>query len=242
MSGPALRQPPVGGARRPWQHCRVVAVRPETPHARTLRLALPVWNPHAPGQHYVVRLTAPDGYRAERSYSVASPPEDAGHIELTVERLADGEVSPHLHDAVEVGDELEVRGPFGGWFVWDGARPAVLVGGGSGVVPLMAMLRSRRARGLGVPLRMVVSARSLEDLLYRDEYGEETTVVLTRAVPAGWPRPPGRLSAADLALALLPGATVYVCGSAGFAGTAERLLAGLGVAPGDVRVERFGPS
>ena len=242
LDGPPLRRPPAGGARREWQRARVVQVRVETPHARTFRLELPVWNAHVPGQHYVVRLTAPDGYRAERSYSVASPPEDVGHVELTVERLADGEVSGYLHDGVRVGDELEVRGPFGGWFVWDGRTPALLVGGGSGVVPLMAMVRHRRALGLAVPLHLVVSARSREDLLYADEYGEESTVVLTRAVPPGWARPPGRLTAADLAPHAVEGATVYVCGSTGFAGAAERLLAEVGVPAGSIRVERFGPS
>jgi ferredoxin-NADP reductase len=212
-----------------------------------------VWEAHLPGQHYVVRLTAPDGYRAERSYSVASPPEDRGFVELTVERLADGEVSGFLHDAVRPGDELTVRGPFGGWFVWRGRTPALLVGGGSGVVPLMAMLRSRRARHLDVPLHLVVSARSREDLFYADEYGEETTVVLSRAVPAGFARPPGRLALADLVAPVRAvgadaaggaagGADVYVCGSTGFAGAAERLLVEAGVPAGSIRVERFGPS
>ena len=245
LGGPPLRRPPAGGARREWQHGRVVEVRVETSHARTFRLALPVWNAPVPGQHYVVRLTAPDGYRAERSYSVASPPEDAGHIELTVERLADGEVSGYLHDAVRVGDELEVRGPFGGWFVWNGRTPALLVGGGSGVVPLMAMVRHRRALGLDVPLHLVVAARTREDLFYADEYGEESTLVFSRAVPDGFPRPPGRLTAADLAPHVArvgDGATVYVCGSAGFAGAAERLLAEVGVPAGSIRVERFGPA
>lgn len=247
-----LRRPPAGGARREWQSARVVAVRRETDRTATFRLELPTWHPHLPGQHYVVRLTAPDGYRAERSYSVASPPEDAGHVELTVERLADGEVSSYLHDGVRVGDALEVRGPFGGWFVWRGDAPALLVGGGSGVVPLVAMLRHARAAGLAVPLRLVVSARSAEELLFAGEYGDETTVVLTRTAAEGWPRPPGRLRADDLAPAVAAvfgdGAgegraapAAYVCGSAGFASAAERLLAEVGVPAGSIRVERFGP-
>ncbi len=245
-----LRRVPPGGARREWQGARVVQVRRETARASTFRLALPVWHPHVPGQHYVVRLTAPDGYRAERSYSVASPPEDAGHVELTVERLDEGEVSTHLHDAVEVGDVLQVRGPFGGWFVWRGDTPALLVGGGSGVVPLVAMLRHARAAGRTAPLRLVVSARTRDDLLFAGEYGPETTVVLTREARDGRPRSgraPGRLRADDLAPAVaelfaLPGATAYVCGSAGFAGAAERLLAEVGAPAGALRVERFGPS
>lgn len=253
MPGPAVRRPPAGGARREWQRAEVVEVRDETSSARTLRLRLPVWHPHLPGQHYVVRLTAPDGYRAERSYSVASPPEDRGCIELTVERLADGEVSGYLHDAVRVGDSLEVRGPFGGWFVWRGDAPALLVGGGSGVVPLMAVLRSRRARGSDVPVHLVVSARSAADLFYADEllgeFPEQATVVLTREVPEGFGRPPGRLSVADLAPWVdalgadgEDGADVFVCGSTAFAGAAETLLQDAGVPAGSIRVERFGPS
>lgn len=230
--------------RHRFQSATVVQVRRETPVASTFRLELPVWHPHVPGQHYVVRLTAPDGYRAERSYSIASPPEDVGHVELTVERLEEGEVSSYLHDAVREGDRLEVRGPFGGWFVWHGHDPVLLVGGGSGVVPLMAMVRHARAAGVAVP-RLVVSARSHEELFYAGEYGEETTVVLTRSTPHGWARPAGRLAAGDLApaLAALPqGATTYVCGSTGFAGAAERLLMDAGVPSGSIRVERFGPS
>ncbi len=156
--------------------------------------------PHRAGQHYVVRLTAPDGYTAQRSYSVASPPDDgdSDEIDLTVERLVGGEVSGFLHDSVEIGDEIEVRGPIGGWFVWDDG-PALLVGGGSGIVPVMAMLRHARATGRSGLLRLVVSVRSPDDLYYRDEMtGPEVTVAYTRAAPAGWPRPVGRLGLTDL--------------------------------------------
>ncbi|RJK95488.1 oxidoreductase [Vallicoccus soli] len=239
MDAPA-RRPPRSGARREWQDARVLEVRRETARASTYRLGLPRWEPHVPGQHYVVRLVAPDGYRAERSYSVASPPSDEGVIELTVERLADGEVSAYLHDGIAPGDELTVRGPFGGWFVWRGDTPAVLVGGGSGVVPLMAMHRHWRATGRRAPLRMAVAARSPEELLYRSEYGDETLLAFSRAVPEGSPRPRGRLTAADLEPLLLPGATHYVCGSTPFAGHAEELLLGLGVPADAIRVERFG--
>jgi ferredoxin-NADP reductase len=227
----------------PWRTAKVLAVRDETARARTYRLALPEPSTHLAGQHVVVRLTAPDGYRAMRSYSVASPPDGTGEIELTVERLEDGEVSTYLDDVVEPGDELEVRGPIGGWFVWRGDTPALLLGGGSGLVPLMAMLRLARRSGRSDLVRLVASARSRADLLYAGELpGPETTIVYTRQIPDGHPRPPGRLTDADLAAVLRADATAYICGSAGFAGTAERLLVGLGVPAGQIRVERFGPS
>jgi ferredoxin-NADP reductase len=228
----------------------VVSARPETVHARTLRLELPPGSPpHVPGQHYVVRVARDDGSWAQRSYSVASAPErspagrpDGGrHIELGIERLVGGELSPYLHE-VPVGALVEVRGPFGGWFIWRGDTPVLLVGGGSGVVPLMAMHRHWRATGARVPLRMVLSVRTPDDLWYRDELGPETTVVHTRRAPTGSARPPGRLDAATLLPLLIPGATCYVCGSAGFAEHAGQLLVDVGVATGDVRVERFGPS
>jgi ferredoxin-NADP reductase len=220
-----------------------VSIRPETARAKTFRLALPGPSGHRAGQHYVVRLTAPDGYTASRSYSVASAPDGSAEFELTVERLEDGEVSSFLHDVVEPGDELEVRGPIGGWFVWDGDAPAVLVGGGSGVVPLMAMLRLARATGRSEMVRMVVSVRRPDDLYYAGELpGPETTVVFTRQAPEGALRPVGRLSADDLATLIPPGATAYVCGSSGFADHASDLLVGLGMPTGQIRVERFGPT
>src|SRR5206468_1068761 len=188
-----------------------------------LRLERPA--PHRAGQHYVVRLTAPDGYTASRSYSVASAPDESGEIELTVERLVDGEVSSFLHDVVQPGDELEVRGPIGGWFVWDGDRPALLVGGGSGLVPLMAMLRLARRTGRSELVRLVVSVRSPEDLLYAAELaGPETTVVYTRLAPGGWARPPGRLAAADLVPPPGGASTAYVCGAPRRAEAATALL------------------
>jgi ferredoxin-NADP reductase len=226
-----------------WQPATVLAVRPETPSAKTYRLALPAPLPHLAGQHYVVRLTAPDGYTASRSYSVASAPDGGAEIELTVERLAGGEVSTYLHDVVEVGDELEVRGPIGRWFVWNGDAPALLVGGGSGVVPLMAMLRLARRTGRSELLRLVVSARSPADLYYRDELpGPETTVVYSRVAPPSSPRPAGRLTTDDIAGRVVPDATVYVCGSPAFADAASELLVGAGVPVAQIRVERFGPT
>jgi ferredoxin-NADP reductase len=246
VSGPA---PGAAAPARPspWQVATVLAVRDETPRARSYRLALPQPVPHLAGQHYIVRLTAPDGYTASRSYSVASAPDDSGEIELTVEWLEDGEVSSYLHDVVETGDELEVRGPIGGWFTWRGDTPALLVGGGSGLVPLMAMLRLARRTGRRELVRLVASVRSPADLYYAAELpGPEVTVAYTREAPTGSGRPPGRLAAADLAPALgaepPAGLTAYVCGSAGFADHAGRLLVDAGLPVDRIRVERFGPT
>lgn len=228
----------------PWFQAQVVAIREETPRAKTFRLQLPHASDHRAGQHVVVRLTAPDGYTAQRSYSVASAPDGGDVLELTVELLPDGEVSSFLHDVVEVGDELELRGPLGGFFVWDGASPALLVGGGSGVVPLMAMLRLARRADAGRLVRMIVSARSPDDLLYAAELtGPETTIVYTRATPTAFPRVAGRLMASDIPpLAELGDVTAYVCGSAGFCNAAGDLLVTLGQPVDRIRTERFGPT
>ena len=196
----------------PWQTAMVTEIRPETRTAKTFRLTLTVPRPRLAGQYYVVRLTAPDGYTASRSYSVASAPNDSGEIELTVERLEGGEVSEFLHDEVMVGDDLEVRGPIGLWFVWEAETPAILVGGGSGVVPLMAMLRLARQSGRSDLLRMAVSVRTPDDLYYAHELpGPETTVAYTRAVPPSSTRPPGRLSEQDLAPLLLAARRPPLC-------------------------------
>jgi ferredoxin-NADP reductase len=224
----------------------VVAVRDETPRARTFRLSLAEPAAHLPGQHYVVRLTAPDGYTAARSYSVASAPDGSNEFEITVERLEEGEVSTFLHDVLEPGDELEIRGPIGRFFVWDGGSPAVLIGGGSGVVPLMAMLRHARRSGTADRIRLVVSVRSPDERLFADELpGPETTVIHTREAPAGSTRPPGRITLADLAPAVAAvgaDATAYVCGSAGFCDSVTVLLAEAGLPVERIRVERFGPT
>lgn len=234
-------QPGQQGA-TPWQAATVLSTQEETPTARTIRLALADPVRHLPGQHYVVRLTAEDGYSASRSYSVASAPDGSGEIELTVELLPDGEVSPFLHEVVVPGDVLEVRGPLGRWFTWDGDPPAVLVGGGSGVVPLMAMLRSARAEGRTDLVHLVVSVRTPADLYYASEMsGPEVTVVHTRQAPPGDPRPPGRLTPDDLG-PVRDGATVFLCGSGGFVEHASALLLDVGVDPATIRVERFGPS
>ena len=231
--------PPTG----PWQWARVQAVRPENRHVVTLRLAVGDWTAHLPGQHYVVRLTAEDGYRASRSYSVSSPPEDAGVVELTVDRLPDGEVSPYLVDELAVGDEVEVRGPIGGHFVWRGHSPLLLVAGGSGIAPVMAMLRSRRLSHPDAPARLLFSVRSPDDLIFAAELGGETTVVHTRRTPAGSVRPAGRITAADVAAVAFDAGPAYVCGSSGFVETAARLLADTaGYDPTRILLERYGPT
>jgi ferredoxin-NADP reductase len=222
---------------------RVIGIRAETATAKTFRLALKRGAQYLAGQHYIVRLTAPDGYTASRSYSVASAPDGSGEIELTVERLADGEVSSFLHDEVVLGDQLELRGPIGGWFVWRGGTPAVLIGGGSGVVPLMAMLRLARRTEQANLVRMIVSSRAPEDLYYADELtGPEVTVVFTRRAPEGWARPTGRLNERDLPSPLSAEAGFFVCGSSGFSDTATGVLQGAGVSSERIRVERFGPT
>ena len=221
----------------------VVDIWPETARAKTFRLKLPGPSRHLAGQHYVVRLTAPDGYVASRSYSVASPPDEGSEIELTVEKLESGEVSGFLHDVVVPGDALEVRGPIGGWFVWRADTPALLVGGGSGVVPLMSMLRLARRSQRGDLVRLLVSVRSPADLYYAAELpGPESTVIYTRVAPPGDLRPTGRLELEDVTGAVVPGSVAYVCGSAGFADGATDLLMAAGVPAANIRVERFGPT
>src|SRR5215216_5077672 len=169
----ALPVSPGATMKRPleWQIATVTAITPETSNVKTLTLALPAWMPHRAGQHYDLRLTAPDGYQAQRSYSIASEPERTGEIDLTIERLPDGEISTYLHDVVVVGDLVELRGPIGGHFVWEArfGGPLLLVGGGSGVVPLMAMLRHRAAAGSDVRTRLLYSSRTPEDVIYADE-------------------------------------------------------------------------
>jgi ferredoxin-NADP reductase len=225
-----------------WQRAVITHIRRETPRAATFRLAVPQWHGHLPGQHLMLRLTAQDGYTAQRHYSIASAPDDSGHIELTLDHVDDGEVSGWFHTVAEPGDEVEVRGPLSGFFAWPGDRPALLIGAGSGVVPLMSMVRHHRARALAVPLRLLVSARRPEELIYAREYGEETTPVFTRSGPPGVPV--GRLLAAHVAplLAESPqgGWEAYVCGSNGFAEHASRLLVEAGQPVHRIRIERFG--
>ncbi|MGY6022565.1 ferredoxin reductase [Streptomyces spinosirectus] len=225
-----------------WHTATLTEIRRETPRAATFRFAVPGWAGHLPGQHLLVRLTAEDGYAAQRHYSIASAPDDTGHVELTLDHVADGEVSGWFHTVAEPGDRVEMRGPLSGFFAWPGDRPALLVGAGSGVVPLMSMLRHHRARGLDVPLRLLVSARGPEELIYAREFGAETTPVFTRSAPAG--APVGRMAAAHVAplLAERPpgGWEAYVCGSNSFAEHASRLLVEAGQPVDRIRIERFG--
>jgi ferredoxin-NADP reductase len=225
-----------------WQIARVTAIKDETPRVKSFRLALPMWMPHLPGQHYDVRLTAPDGYQAQRSYSIASSPLDEGEVELTIDRLADGEVSPYFHDVVVEGDQVEVRGPFTSYFVWRGEQPVLLVGGGSGVVPLMAMLRHRRRTMPELTMRLVYSVRTAEDVIYADELGDDAVLTYTREPPAGWSGHTGRIDAALISAADGAGGLAFVCGSNGFVESASRLLVAAGFEPEAVRTERFGPT
>jgi ferredoxin-NADP reductase len=224
-----------------WQLATVVGVKEETPRVKSFRFELPMWMPHVPGQHYVVRLTAPDGYRAQRSYSVASSPLDEPVIELTIDRLDDGEVSPYFHEVVKEGDQVELRGPFASYFVWRG-EPALLLGGGSGVVPLMAMLRHRRRTTPDVPMRLIYSVRSEDELIYADELGDDAIVTYTRTPPDGWTGRTGRIDVRLLTEAGIDGATVFICGSTAFVGGAEEAALGAGFDPGQIRTERFGPT
>lgn len=227
----------------PWEPAIVTEIHDETATAKSFRLRLSHPSEHRAGQHYVMRLTAPDGYTATRSYSVASAPDGSPDFELTVERLPEGEVSTFLHDEAMVGDELEVRGPIGGWFVWNADHPALLIGGGSGVVPLMAMLRLARKLGVSDLVRLVVSVRTADDLYYSQELpGPEATIVYTRTAPAGSGRAVGRLHADDLRPLVLPDATVYICGSSPFADAATDAVVATGVDLERIRIERFGPT
>lgn len=227
-----------------WQIGTVTSIVRETPRVKSLRIDVPMWTAHLPGQHYEVRLTAPDGYRAQRSYSIASSPLLEGAVELTVERLPDGEVSTYLHDVLEEGDELEVRGPFASYFVWRGESPALLLGGGSGVVPLMCMLRHRRLTEPRTPMRLIYSVRRPEDVIYAGELGPETELAFTRAAPEGSSVGVGRIGTAlvDGAVAEVAPEAAFVCGSNGFVEAASQLLLAAGVAPGRIRTERFGPT
>jgi len=226
---------------REWVPARVLATRRETARATTFRLDLGRPSGHRAGQHVKVRVTPPGGSPTSRSYSIASAPDGGSVIELTVERLDGGVVSGHLHDRVHPGATVSVRGPKG-TFTWGGTTPALLVGGGSGLVPLMAMLRLARRTGQSGLVRLVASARAPGDLFYRDELvGPEVSVIHTRAA-GSLVRQAGRLTVDDLAPLFLPGATAFVCGSKGFAGAARDLLLGLGVPAERIRVEAFGPT
>jgi ferredoxin-NADP reductase len=215
----------------------------ETSSATTLILDVPGWPGHRAGQHADIRLTAEDGYRAQRSYSIASAPED-GYAAITVERIDDGEVSPYLADEARPGDELEIRGPVGGWFVWDvrDGGPLMLIAGGSGVVPLRSMLRHRALAGSDVEARLLLSARRPEDVIYRDEL-TDATITYTRGTPAGWTGYARRVDREMLAEVAFPPAErprIYICGATGFAEAVAADVVALGHHTDRIRIERFG--
>src|SRR5712691_6556632 len=238
-----------------WQFGDVLATQVETARTKSITLALPNWMGHRPGQHVDVRLTAEDGYQAERSYSIASPPEEQPHVMLTVERLDDGEVSPYLVDELRVGDKLELRGPIGGYFVWEASigGPLLLVAGGSGIVPLMAMIRHRRAVGSTVPTRLLYSSRSYEEVIYRDELdhlarseaGLEVIHTLTRTPPPGWTGYRRRIDDSLLREVAWPSEQhplTFICGPTQFVETAAAGLLPLGYDAQRVKTDRFGPT
>ena len=225
-----------------WQIGTVTRIKEETPRVKSFRIDLPMWMPHLPGQHYDVRLTDEDGYHAQRSYSIASSPLDEGGIELTIDRLEDGEVSPYFHDVVVEGDQVEVRGPFTSYFVWRGEKPVLLVGGGSGVVPLMCMLRHRRRTMPELPMRLVYSVRHADDVIYADELSDDALLTFTREPPEGWDGHRGHIDSELIAEAGIDGGLGFVCGSNGFVETASQLLLDAGYDPQQIRTERFGPT
>jgi ferredoxin-NADP reductase len=236
-----------------WQVGQVVETAAETPTVKSLTLDLPAWPGHRAGQHVDIRLTADDGYQAVRSYSLASPPEER-RVEVTIERLDDGEVSPYLVDEVRVGDPLEVRGPIGGYFVWESSLggPLFLVAGGSGIVPLVAIMRHRIATANDVPIRLLYSARSPEQVIYRTELEElathpgiEVIYTYTRAQPPRWTGYSRRIDQAmlqDVALARDERPLIYICGPTPLAEGAANGLVALGYEPEKIRIERFGPT
>jgi ferredoxin-NADP reductase len=236
-----------------WQLAAVVELIDETPRAKSIVLELPEFAGHRPGQHVDVRLTAPDGYQAQRSYSIASAPED-GYLVLTVERLEDGEVSSHLVDELRAGDQLELRGPIGGYFVWDAslAGHVLLVAGGPGIVPFRSMLRHRAAVRSSVTVRLLYSSRSLDEVIYRDElirlaaYDEvDVRLVLTREWPEGWRGPRGRIDPElldEIAWPAREQPLSFVCGPSGFVEGVAHALAHNHHPPALIRTERFGPS
>jgi ferredoxin-NADP reductase len=251
---PATEPAPAVPKRLPWMTAEVREVIKETPRVVTLMLDAPDWPGHRPGQHVDVRLTGEDGYQAQRSYSVASAPEDA-KLALTVERIDDGEVSPYLSGDVRPGDKFELRGPIGGHFVWTAALggPLLLVAGGSGIVPLMAMLRHRARMGSHVPAHLLYSSRSLEDVIYRRELDSlvarsdrlTVTHALTRRQPPGWTGPARRIDRdmlAGIAFAAETPPRIFICGPTPLVETVSRIMLELGHAPTLIKTERFGPT
>jgi ferredoxin-NADP reductase len=237
-----------------WRTVEVIEVIAETPRVKSLVLRAPEWPGHRAGQHVDVRLTGEDGYQAQRSYSLASAPE-AAHLAITVERVDDGEVSPYLAEEVRPGDRFELRGPIGGYFVWTVGMggPLFLIAGGSGIAPLMAMVRHRAATRSSAPARLIYSSRTADDIIYRGELerlaasesGLEVTHTLTRSRPPGWRGEARRIDCAMLTSAGFPPSLrprAFVCGPTGLVETAARALLEIGHAPNLIKTERFGPT
>jgi len=239
-----------------WQIATVKSITPETAKVKSFTFELPSWMRHRAGQHYDLRLTAADGYRAQRSYSIASAPEREGQLDLTIERVEDGEVSTFMHETVMTGDRIELRGPIGGYFVWDAAAdraPLLLVAGGSGVVPMMSMLRHRAAAKATSPARLLFSSRSSEEVIYRAELdalaakrdGLEVFHTLTRSQPAGWTGYARRIDDAmlrEVSGPIAKDARVFICGPTALVEAAADALEGIGIPANRIKTERFGPT
>ena len=238
-----------------WQIASIANIKPETADVKTFTLKLPAWMRHRAGQHYDIRLTAEDGYQTQRSYSIASEPEREGEVDITVERINDGEVSTYLHDVVIPGDRVEVRGPIGGYFVWEAsmADPLLLIAGGSGVVPLMSMLRHRAASGANNPTALLYSSRTFEDVIYYNELdllskensGPKVFHTLTRSQPADWKGYARRIDESilkEVAGPLGRSAQVFICGPTLMVESAANALVKIGINSNQIRTERFGPT
>lgn len=238
-----------------WQIASIKDIKPETPKVKSFTLALPAWMRHRAGQHYDIRLTAEDGYQAQRSYSIASEPEREGEVDITVERIEDGEVSTYMHNILIPGDRIEARGPIGGYFVWEATmtEPLLLIAGGSGVVPLMSMLRHRAAAGGKNPTALLYSSRTFEDIIYYDELetlrsadgGLKIFHTLTRSRPADWKGYTRRIDQdllKEVAGPLGRSVQVYICGPTLLVEAAANTLVKIGIKSDQIRTERFGPT
>jgi len=238
-----------------WQIASVTGIKPETAKVKSFTLTLPAWMRHRAGQHYDIRLTAEDGYQAQRSYSIASEPEREGEIDITVERINDGEVSTYLHDVLVPGDRIEARGPIGGYFVWEATmnEPLLLIAGGSGVVPLMSMIRHRAAAGAKNPTCLLYSSRAVEDIIYYNELEKLRTAnnglqifhTLTRSQPAGWKGYARRIDQEmlkEVAQPLGKSVQIFICGPTLLVESAANSLVKIGIQSGQIRTERFGPT
>ena len=238
-----------------WQIASIKNIKPENTKVKSFTLALPAWMRHRAGQHYDLRFTAEDGYQVQRSYSIASEPEREGEIDITVERINDGEVSPYLHDVLVPGDRIEARGPIGGYFVWEAAMsvPLLLIAGGSGVVPLMSMIRHRAAAGAKNPTSLLYSSRNFEDVIYYEELerlrakdpGLQVFHTLTRSQPPDWKGYARRIDETmlkEVAGPLGRSVQVFICGPTLMVESAANSLVKIGIKAGQIRTERFGPS